>query len=35
MLHCEDCHTNNYGKVLWLCWKCQVIELLEEIKERL
>jgi len=35
MLHCDECHTNQYGKVMWKCWKCEVIDLLEDIKERL
>jgi len=32
---CDKCITNNYGKVLFECWKCEVLSLLNDIKERL
>lgn len=35
MFHCNKCTKNQYGVTMYKCWKCEVIDLLEDIKERL
>ena len=35
MIHCDDCTYNQHQKLLWKCKMCEIIELLEDIKEKL
>ena len=28
---CDKCHTNQYGKVIWECWRCEHTSILLEI----
>jgi len=33
--YCEDCHYNQYQKLMWKCKWCDMIEILEQIREKL
>jgi len=35
MLHCDKCHTNAYGKVIFECWRCEITSILLRIEEKL